>query len=232
MKPAWFPDELIHAGEEHLDAHYVAGYERKAGVDPEPDLQALRALGLERSSTLIDFGAGTGTFALAAAPLCGRVVAVEVSPAMLAVLHANAGRQGVTNIEIAHAGFLSYEHHGAAADFVYSRHALHHLPDFWKALALRRIAAVLRPGGVLRLRDLIYSFDPKDAERTLEAWFAGASAQAHDGWTREELETHVRTEHSTFTWILESMLERSGFAIRQVEHHESGIYATYTCTKR
>jgi hypothetical protein len=30
-----------------------------------------------------------------------------------------------------------------------------HLPDFWKAIALVRLADVLRPGGVLRLWDII-----------------------------------------------------------------------------
>ena len=39
--PAWFPDELDLAGSEHLDADYVAGYDRKAGTDPADDLAHL-----------------------------------------------------------------------------------------------------------------------------------------------------------------------------------------------
>src|SRR5437660_1379819 len=81
-------------------------------------------------------------------PVRRRVVAVDVSPVMLERLRAKAARQGVENIECVQAGFLTYVHQGAPADFVYSRHALHHLPDFWKALALDRIAAVLKVGGV------------------------------------------------------------------------------------
>jgi hypothetical protein len=50
-------DEIALAGSEHLDAAYVAGYERKAGVDPVDDLEELRARGLGPESTLIDFGA-------------------------------------------------------------------------------------------------------------------------------------------------------------------------------
>jgi len=38
------------------------------------------------------------------------------------------------NVEPVQAGFLTYQHVGEA-DFVYSRFALHHLPDFWKAVA-------------------------------------------------------------------------------------------------
>ena len=40
-------------------------------------------------------------------------------------------------------------------DLVISEYALHHLPDFWKAVALERMAGFLRPGGTLRLRDLV-----------------------------------------------------------------------------
>src|SRR6266576_1592336 len=60
-------DELQHAGPEHLDSDYVAGYDRKAKVDPGEDLALLRTRGLGPTSTVVDIGAGTGTFALAAA---------------------------------------------------------------------------------------------------------------------------------------------------------------------
>lgn len=232
QRPGWFPDERAHAGAEHLDAAYVATYDRKAATDPTEDLTVLRGLGLGETSIVVDLGAGTGTFALAAAPLCRRMVAVDVSPAMLASVSAKAERLGLTNLAMMHAGFLTYEHRGDPADFVYSRNALHHLPDFWKALALERIAAMLAPGGVLRLHDLVFSFDPHEAGRTIEAWLAGASERPADGWTRAELETHVREEYSTFSWLLEPMLERAGFEIREVQYRPSRTYAAYTCVKQ
>src|SRR5699024_10504597 len=105
-------------------------------------------------TTIVDLGSGTGTFALAAAPLCERVVAVDISPQMLAELRRKRDEQGIENVDVVEAGFLSYEHRGDPVDVVYSRHALHHLPDFWKAIALRRIHRMLRPGGVFLLRDL------------------------------------------------------------------------------
>jgi SAM-dependent methyltransferase len=228
MKP-WYPDELTTAGPEHLDPEYVAGYEQKAGLEWEADLALLRELGLDETSTLVDLGAGTGSLAIAAAPLCRRVVAVDVSPAMLAVLWERSQELGLRNLEVVQAGFLSYEHQGEPANFVYSRNALHHLPDFWKAIALQRIADLLAPGGVLRLRDLVYAFDPAGAERVIEPWLAGAALDPVVGWTRAELETHLREEYSTFTWVLEPMLERAGFAIQQAE--TSGIYAAYVCVR-
>ena len=129
------------------------------------------------------------------------------------------------------AGFLTYAHQGDPADVVYSRHALHHLPDFWKAVALARVSAILRPGGVLRLRDLVYACEPGDIEPVIDAWLARAAARPEDGWTRPELETHVREEYSPFSWALEAMLEHAGFQIQQAEYDPSRIYAAYTCVK-
>jgi SAM-dependent methyltransferase len=230
-RAGWWLEELGHAGEEHLDAGYVAGYDRKAGTAPAADLAALRGLGLDESSTLVDLGAGTGTLALAAAPLCRRVVAVDVSPAMLAALRANVERLGLRNVDCVRAGFLTYEHRGEMADFVYSRNALHHLPDFWKGIALRRVAAMLRPGGVLRMHDLVYAFEPDEAEPVVEAWVAAGAARPEDGWTREELETHVREEHSTYDWLLRSLLAHAGFEIREASVRPSRTYAAYTCVR-
>jgi SAM-dependent methyltransferase len=229
--PRWFPDELARAGPEHLDPAYAAAYDRKAGFDPAEDVARLRRFGLDETATLVDLGAGTGALALAAASLCRRVVAVDVSAAMLDVTREEAARRGVTNVELVQAGFLTYEHRGDPADFVYSRNALHHLSDFWKAIALRRIGELLRPGGVLFLRDLVFSFDPGEAPGAIETWLAGAAADPAEGWTRSELEAHVRDEHSTFTWLLGPMLERSGFEIREAEGRAS-VYAGYVCEYR
>lgn len=232
QRPEWFLDEFAHAGAEHLDPAYVTTYDRKAATDPTDDLKILAANGLGQNSVVVDLGAGTGTFSLAVAPLCRRVVAVDVSSAMLDRMRVKAERLGITNLEIVHAGFLSYEHQGTPADVVYSRNALHHLPDFWKALALRRISEMLGPSGVFRLHDLVYDFDPGETDAVIEAWLEGASARPEDGWTRAELETHVREEHSTFRWLLEPLLERAGFEIQQAEYRSSRTYAAYTCVKQ
>jgi ubiquinone/menaquinone biosynthesis C-methylase UbiE len=230
-RPAWFLDEIAHAGVEHLDPAYVATYNDKAQFDPSEDLALLRALGLTERSMLVDLGAGSGTFALAAATLCRRVVAVDISPAMLATLRAEAAARNLDNVECVQAGFLTYVHQGDPADVVYSRHALHHVPDFWKAVALVRMASILRPGGVLRLRDLVYACEPRDIECVIEPWLAAGAARPEEGWTRQELETHVREEYSPFNWALEAMLAHAGFQIKHAEYDPSRIYAAYTCVK-
>jgi SAM-dependent methyltransferase len=229
---SWLPDELALAGREHVDPAAVADYDRKARFDPAPDIALLRELGLGKASTLVDVGAGSGTFALAAAAVAERVVAIDASPAMVAAIRAQVAAEGVSNVECVRAGFLTYEHVGEPADVVYSRNALHHLPDFWKGLALSRVASILRPGGVLRLRDLVYSFDLGEAETFVEAWIASGAASSSVGWTPEELRAHVRDEHSTFAWILEEVLQRAGFQLADVRYDASKIFGEYVAVKR
>ena len=187
----WMLDELAHAGPEHLDPGFVAGFDRKQGYpDFSADVSVLAAHGAGQEATVVDLGTGTGRFALAAAPHVRRVVAVDVSPAMLTVARGRAAAAGLSNIECVQAGFLSYQHTGRPADAVFTRNALHQLPDFWKALALHRIAAMLRPGGVLRLHDLIFDFQPATPA---PCWTAG--------WTAAQpipqAATPVRTTPST-----------------------------------
>ncbi len=163
----WWLDEVAHAGPEHLDADYVAGYDHKSPTEWAEEVAALRALGIDSTSTVVDIGPGTGTFARAIAPHVARVVAVDISQAMVA-------RMQELGIEAVRAGFLTYEHAGARPDAVFTRNALHHLPDFWKAISLRRIAALLRPGGVFMLEGLVYSFEPGEASTTIADWLAAA----------------------------------------------------------
>ena len=122
---------------------------------------------------------------------------------------------GLGNVALVQAGFLTYEHRGDLADFIYSRYALHHLPDFWKAVAVSRLRTMLRPGGVLRLWDVVYDFAPGAAAERIEAWCATGGDSVEAGCSTAELEEHVRDEHSTFTWLLEPVIARSGLEIAQ-----------------
>jgi ubiquinone/menaquinone biosynthesis C-methylase UbiE len=225
--PSFFLDELRVAGRENLDPDHVARYDGKEDASAAAEVALLRRLGLNGESLVVELGAGTGQFTVAVAAACARVIAVDVSDVMLRALRAKVAARGLANVEPVHAGFLTYEHAGPPADFAYSRYALHHLPDFWKAVALDRIRRMLRPGGVLRLWDVVYDFAPGEAETRLEAWCATGGDAVEGEWSRAELEEHVRDEHSTFTWILEPMIERAGFGIEVAEHSDDGIFAQY-----
>lgn len=226
----WWLDELTTAGAEHLDDAYVAGYDAKAQFDPREDVELLQGLGLDETSTVVDLGSGTGVFALAVAQLGASVVAVDVSPAMVAALRAKALELELPNLEVVEAGFLSYEHQGDPVDFVFSRNALHQLPDFWKVVALRQIERILRPHGLLRLRDLVFELEPDQIEQTIEAWMGFAVDDPARGYTAPEFAEHVKSEFSTFAWLLEPMFSHAGFEVVDKEVRGS-IYAAYTCRK-
>lgn len=233
MTVPWLIDEMAYAGPEHLDEDFVAGYDRKQGSPPmEQEVRLLRDLGVfTPDATVVDLGTGTGRFALAVAPHCGRVVAVDVSAAMLAHVRGAVAAAGAGNVEVVRAGFISYQHAGAPADAIHTRHALHQLPDFWKGIALDRLARVLRPGGLLRLHDLIYDFDPADAPAVLDRWLASASTDPAAGYTAEDYAVHIRTEFSTYRRLLEPLLEATGFEIVDARFR-ARLYGSYTCVRR
>lgn len=228
--PGWLLDERASAGRENLDAGHVARYDAKQDSGARAEVELLRRLGMGEDSTVLDLGAGTGQFTMAAAPFCGRVIAVDVSPVMREVLDHKVRASGRTNVSCVSAGFLTYEHEGPPVDVAYSNLALHHIPDFWKAQALTRLTAVLRPGAVFRLVDVVFHFEPGETAERIEAWCAGADRPGGDvesEWLRHEYEEHVRDEHSTYTWILEPLIERSGLVVEEASYSEDGIFARY-----
>ncbi len=225
MDEPWRFDELAHAGEEHLDPDLVARYDEKAPFDPSHEIQHLIEMGLADDDVVIDLGAGTGAFAIEVAPHCDRVVAVDISPMMVEMIRDRVETSDQDNIEVRQAGFLTYRHTGRDASFVFSRNALHHLPDFWKVAALSNIAEMLRDGGILRLRDLVYSFEPSQSEQAIETWLDGMTDTA---FPQGELHAHLRDEWSTYDFLMEAMLESTGFDIIDASYTD-GFYAAYTC---
>lgn len=226
----WVPDELVYAGRENRDPAHAARYDQKMDAEAGRELSELLPL-IGEDATVVDLGAGTGQFAMEAAPKVKRVVAVDVSEVMLSRLRAKLQDSGLMNVDCVLAGFLTYEHEGEPADLVYSRFALHHLPDFWQAIAIDRIAGMLRQGGIFRLWDVAYSFDPSQATEVLEAWMSNAGGDIEGEWLRSEFEDHIRDENSTFTWLLEPMLEKAGLRIEKADYSDDQVFARYVCVK-
>ncbi len=230
---SWLLVEADVAGREHADPEHARRYDAKMDSQAAQEVALLEALGVAGADhVVVEFGTGTGQFAMAAAAAFGRVIAVDVSPVMLAQLKHKVAERRRGEISIVEAGFLTYEHSGDPVDAVYSRYALHHLPDFWKAVALARIAGIMRPGGVFRLWDVVYSFEPAQVGHAIEAALAPFTASSpEEGWTRAEVAEHIREEHSTFAWLLEPMLERVGFTIVDAQYSDDLLDARYVCRK-
>jgi SAM-dependent methyltransferase len=98
------------------------------------------------------------------------------------------------------------------------------LRDKVEASSQRRF---MRPEAVFRLWDVVYSFEPSETEERIESWCATGGSDAATDWSRAELEEHVRDEHSTFTWLLEPIIERAGFRIDVADYSLDGIFARY-----
>jgi SAM-dependent methyltransferase len=222
-------DELASTSAMYLDPAAVALYDGKsAAYDPRADVEVCRRLGLGRDSVVLDMGAGTGRFALAAARYCRNVIAADVSPAMVAAFAARRKGFRARRIRFVQEGFLGYEHAGPPADFVYSRNALNHLPDFWKVVALGRMFDILRPGGVFYLRSIVLDFEPSALAEGMDRWLAMCPTDPRDGFTREETLATIDTK--TFSWVMEPMLERTGFRVESARYG-AGIFAEYICVK-
>lgn len=78
---------------------------------------------------------------------------------------------------------------------------------------MRRVAAMTRTGGYLLLRDLVFDLEPDDVEKGIADWMSGAVDDPACGFTANELNDYVREEFSTYTWLLEPILERCRFDI-------------------
>jgi SAM-dependent methyltransferase len=109
---------------------------RFAHVPPDT---LLAALALPPSSTLVDFGAGTGLYAIALAQRRPdlRVIALDEQPPMLDHLRAAIARAGVTNVEAADPSVLA-TFRGSAGG-VLALNVLHELGD----AALAEVRALL-----------------------------------------------------------------------------------------
>lgn len=215
LTPEWNYDEVRHLGVDYANPKVAEEYDAKHEEfrDYEKDASMIvDRLGLNNNHVILDLGCGTGGFALSAAKICQKVHAVDISVAMLNQLNRKAAKAGLENIETHCAGFLTYEHNDKPVDAIVSVAVLHHLPDFWKTVALKRMHDMLRPKGKLYLFDVVFSF-PIDCYKTeLNNWI-NAMAEKADKDIAKETIVHIREEYSTFDWIIEGLLTRSGFDI-------------------
>jgi putative AdoMet-dependent methyltransferase len=228
----WFYNEMKHSGVDYTDTAQVQAYDARHQIFRDYKKASeviIEKLGLGPEHTVIDMGAGTGAFALYAAPKCKHVCAVDVSQPMLDYSRQKAEQLGLQNITFYHGGFLTYEHHAEPADAVVSVAVLHHLPDFWKLIGLQRAANMLKPGGRLFLFDVVFPSDMTGYEARFDGWIQSMAEKVGSEFAAEA-ETHIRDEYSTFDWIMEGLLNRAGFRIDQAEYMD-GFGTTYLCAK-
>jgi len=228
----WEYDEFKQVGVDFKDEREVQNYDERVAKfrdTVEQNQLILQALELKREHVLIDIGAGTGDFSIEAAKRCKHVFAVDVSPIMLKYAKNKAAAKKVNNITFIHAGFLSYVHAGEPVDAIVSNIALHHLPDFWKMVALQRVSQMLKNSGKLYLADTVYNFPVEEHKSRFNNWLDRLGSTAGPR-AAQQVQAHIRSEYSTLDWIMEGMLKCAGFKINKVDYY-NGIFAQYLCTK-
>jgi ubiquinone/menaquinone biosynthesis C-methylase UbiE len=133
----------------------------------------------------VDLGCGSGQVTLTLARRCGKVLGVDVSERMIALLLENAARQGVTNVE---GRAVPIERLGlpeSSVDLVVSNYALHHLRDRDKQVAVDEAAKWLRPGGKLVIGDMMFGRGGDSRDRQIiGSKLAYLARKGPGGWWR------------------------------------------------
>ncbi|MGY1813863.1 methyltransferase domain-containing protein [Blastococcus sp. SYSU D00820] len=131
---------------------------------------------------LLDVGCGPGTITvdLAARVAPGRVLGVDAAEAPLVEAREAAARAGVA-VEFAVGDGYALDLPDDSFDVVHAHQVLQHLTD--PVAALREMARVCRPGGLVAVRDVDYAtfvWFPLDAglDRWLEVYYGVARANA------------------------------------------------------
>lgn len=210
-------DEMHQAGADHADPTRASEYDNKMQKfrNYAQEARAIaEALGLTDTMSVLDMGAGTGALSLEFAGMCKEVTAVDVSSVMLQILQTKARERNIYNITTAHAGFLTFDNAGQTYDRIVSNVVLHHLPDFWKCVALRKVHAMLADDGLFFLHDVVFSFQVDDYESEMNLFLANLEQNTDADFVKDGV-LHFREEFSTFDWVLDLMLEKTGFRIEE-----------------
>jgi arsenite methyltransferase len=146
---------------------------------PESSIEAFAGTGnpfslgeLRPGERVVDLGSGAGIDSLIAAKKVGpegRVIGVDMTPAMLEKARQAAEEAGLSNVEFREGYAEELPVADGWADVVISNGALNLMPD--KAAALQEMARVLGPDGRLQIGDiLVQKAVPESAKRKIDLW--------------------------------------------------------------
>jgi SAM-dependent methyltransferase len=133
-----------------LDALPPTAVESFAGVGYPFAARAIRG-----GDAVLDIGSGSGTDALLAGTLVGdegRVIGLDMTPAMLDKLRGNIDAMGARHVQALQGNAEEIPLPDAGVDVVTSNGVLNLVPD--KPRAFAEIARVLKPGGRLQVSDI------------------------------------------------------------------------------
>jgi ubiquinone/menaquinone biosynthesis C-methylase UbiE len=176
----------------------------------------LDAADVSPGARVVDLGCGTGQVSLPLARAGARVFAVDVSPAMIKRLRAEASRAGLEGLDGLPMPIEELVLPQQSVDLIVSSYALHHLRDADKARLVSAAFGWLAPGGRLVIADMMFGRGMSSRDRTIiRSKVAALARKGPGGWwriaknaARYLVRVHERPV-SVDAWM--SMLTDSGF---------------------
>ena len=159
-------------------------YSKLEGYNPEADLGLGCGLPtqfakIKRGDTVIDLGSGAGNDAFIAwheTGPTGKVIGIDLTPAMIDRARANAEARGANNVEFRQGDIEAMPVRTDTADVIVSNCVLNLVPN--KAAVFNEIYRVLKPGGHFSISDIVlYGELPKEIQAAAEM-YAGCVAGA------------------------------------------------------
>jgi SAM-dependent methyltransferase len=150
-------------------------------VDPLPDAAVESFAGVGNpftwgepspGETVLDLGSGAGFDSLQTARMvrpAGRVIGIDMTPAMLEKARANAALLGLNNVEFREGFLEELPVESERVDRVISNGVVNLCPD--KAAVMAEAFRVLKPGGRLQISDIVVGRAvPEDAKADIALW--------------------------------------------------------------
>ena len=127
---------------------------------------------LKPGEQVLDLGCGAGFDAILAAQQVGptgKVIGIDMTPAMVEKARANADALGLTNLEIREGYLEQLPVDIDSIDVVISNGVINLCPD--KETVMSEIHRVLKPGGRMQVSDIIVQRDvPESARQNIDLW--------------------------------------------------------------
>lgn len=127
---------------------------------------------LQPGEVVVDLGSGAGNDAFISARAvgkAGRVIGVDMTPAMIEKARSNAAKLGAGNVEFRMGEIEALPLEDGIADVVISNCVLNLVPD--KRKAFEEIYRILKPGGRFAVSDIVSrEVLPEEIRRSAELW--------------------------------------------------------------
>ena len=137
----WEYNENKQVGTDYSNTLNVESYDshmQKVRNYEEEAKKIIQYLKVDKNSRIIEIGTGTGHFAISASKYVNEVYALDISKNMINYAKQKAQNNNISNIKWLNIGFIRLNEENKF-DGAITKGALHHLPDFWKFVALKNI---------------------------------------------------------------------------------------------